>query len=134
MSVTVLAEQAVVLCQVEKAKEDMLNQLYRSIRLATYQSLWWHTDDTVSHVWMHNIFSQFCYESVLTFNSIYFWCLFLYMWRFIQNFTGREKFLVVIKILICASFHVFKCISGWMCPWDIIRYYTLQLKYEHLQL
>lgn len=40
MSVTVLAEQAVVLCQVEKAKEDMLNQLYSSIRLATYQSLW----------------------------------------------------------------------------------------------
>lgn len=39
MSVTVLAEQAVVLCQVEKAKEDMLNQLYSSIRLATYQSL-----------------------------------------------------------------------------------------------
>lgn len=28
-----LTEQAVVLCQVEKAKEDMLNQLYSSIRL-----------------------------------------------------------------------------------------------------
>jgi hypothetical protein len=28
-----LGEQAVVLCQVEKAKEDMLNQLYSSIRL-----------------------------------------------------------------------------------------------------
>lgn len=30
---TILVEQAVVLCQVEKAKEDMLNQLYTSIRL-----------------------------------------------------------------------------------------------------
>lgn len=29
----ILVEQAVVLCQVEKAKEDMLNQLYSSIRL-----------------------------------------------------------------------------------------------------
>lgn len=29
----VLGEQAVVLCQVEKAKEDMLNQLYSSVRL-----------------------------------------------------------------------------------------------------
>ena len=27
--------QAVVLCQVEKAKEDMLNKLYSSVRLAT---------------------------------------------------------------------------------------------------
>lgn len=30
---TILVEQAVVLCQVEKAKEDMLNHLYTSIRL-----------------------------------------------------------------------------------------------------
>lgn len=30
-----MAEQAVVLCQVEKAKEDMLNQLYSSIRLVS---------------------------------------------------------------------------------------------------
>ena len=28
-----IIEQAVVLCQVEKAKEDMLNQLYSSVRL-----------------------------------------------------------------------------------------------------
>lgn len=28
-------EQAVVLCQVEKAKEDMLNQLYSSVRLGS---------------------------------------------------------------------------------------------------
>jgi hypothetical protein len=40
MLVIVLAEQAVVLCQVEKAKEDMLNQLYSSIRLATYLFPW----------------------------------------------------------------------------------------------
>jgi dynamin GTPase len=30
---TSLVQQAVVLCQIEKAKEDMLNQLYTSIRL-----------------------------------------------------------------------------------------------------
>ena len=32
--ISFLIEQAVVLCQVEKAKEDMLNQLYSSVRLA----------------------------------------------------------------------------------------------------
>lgn len=32
-------EQAVVLCQVEKAKEDMLNQLYSSIRLGFLHDL-----------------------------------------------------------------------------------------------
>lgn len=34
-SVSVMVGQAVVLCQVEKAKEDMLNQLYSSVRLTT---------------------------------------------------------------------------------------------------
>ena len=34
-SVSMMVEQAVVLCQVEKAKEDMLNQLYSSVRLST---------------------------------------------------------------------------------------------------
>ena len=31
-----MVEQAVVLCQVEKAKEDMLNQLYSSVRLMAF--------------------------------------------------------------------------------------------------
>lgn len=34
-----LVEQAVVLCQVEKAKEDMLNHLYTSIRLVQQKHL-----------------------------------------------------------------------------------------------
>ena len=33
-------DQAIVLCQVEKAKEDMLNQLYSSIRLYAYSLFW----------------------------------------------------------------------------------------------
>lgn len=33
-----LIEQAVVLCQVEKAKEDMLNQLYSSVRFVSCHS------------------------------------------------------------------------------------------------
>lgn len=37
---SIVFEQAVVLCQVEKAKEDMLNQLYSSIRLASYLIPW----------------------------------------------------------------------------------------------
>ena len=38
----VLVEQAVVLCQVEKSKEDMLNQLYSSVRLVLF-GIWIYT-------------------------------------------------------------------------------------------
>lgn len=34
--ITLMVEQAVVLCQVEKAKEDMLNQLYSSVRQVVF--------------------------------------------------------------------------------------------------
>jgi dynamin GTPase len=33
--------KAIVLCQVEKAKEDMLNQLYSSIRLMNTSLIFW---------------------------------------------------------------------------------------------
>ncbi len=134
MLVIVLAEQAVVLCQVEKAKEDMLNQLYSSIRLATYLFPWWHTDDIVSHVWMHIISPNSVMKVFFSCLSMHFWCFFLCTWLCIQDVAVREQSLIVIYMFICASFHVSKCISSWICPEDIIQYNTLQLVYEHLQL
>jgi hypothetical protein len=50
----VLGEQAVVLCQVEKAKEDMLNQLYSSIRLVL-SLLALLSDDFQVHFFLMNV-------------------------------------------------------------------------------